>query len=346
MSTGRRSRAVVFAALCTACVLVAGVTVVRAASRNTTATKGTGLPTATSVEPGQLLFRNTRVGSGGELAVAPLAGDHQPRAVAPLKCARVDFAGGRGVCAAFGNGVVPGYTAVVFDARFRRLGSVDLAGTPSRVRVSQDGALGAVTTFVHGDSYRNIGFSTRTTLIDLSTRAVVDELEHFTVLRDGKPFSAVDFNFWGVTFTSDHNRFFATLGTGGHTYLVHGDVAARRLETVTENVECPSLSPDGRRLAFKKEVSQGLGPVRWQLWVLDLDTMRQWPLAETRNVDDQPAWLDGSNVLYGLAANGDAIASAAGGPVRPTDVWVVAADGTGTPAIYLPGASSPSAVPD
>ena len=37
-----------------------------------------------------------------------------------------------------------------------------------------------------------------------------------------------DFNFWGVTFARDGNRFYATLGTGGKTYLVEGDVAARQ----------------------------------------------------------------------------------------------------------------------
>ena len=40
------------------------------------------------------------------------------------------------------------------------------------------------------------------------------DLESFAVTRDGKAIHAVDFNFWGVTFTRDANRFYATLGTG------------------------------------------------------------------------------------------------------------------------------------
>lgn len=39
---------------------------------------------------------------------------------------------------------------------------------------------------------------------------------------------------------------------GGH--LVEGDLAARTVRTVVENVECPSLSPEGARIAFKQAV--------------------------------------------------------------------------------------------
>jgi hypothetical protein len=35
----------------------------------------------------------------------------------------------------------------------------------------------------------------------------------------------VDINFWGVTFARAPGRFYATLGTKGHTYLVEGDWA-------------------------------------------------------------------------------------------------------------------------
>jgi len=42
------------------------------------------------------------------------------------------------------------------------------------------------------------------------------------------------------------------LGTGGHTYLVRGDLARREVGTPRTNAECLSLSPDGRRLVYKK----------------------------------------------------------------------------------------------
>ncbi len=123
--------------------------------------------------------------------------------------------------------------------------------------------------FVAGHSYADAGFSTETTLINLETGAKVGNLEQFTLLRDGKSFRGVDFNYWGVTFAPDGDRFYATLGTGGRTYLVEGSVAERRMRTLRENVECPSLSPDGTRLAFKKRVG-GLVSGTWRFHVLDL----------------------------------------------------------------------------
>ena len=88
-----------------------------------------------------------------------------------------------------------------------------------------------------------------------SLRELVDQamtdLETFTVTRDGKPFKSVDFNFWGVTFRQEPGLFYATLASGGHTYLIEGDAVARTARVIRDAVECPSLSPDNRRLAFK-----------------------------------------------------------------------------------------------
>ena len=56
---------------------------------------------------------------------------------------------------------------------------------------------------------------------------------------------------------------------------------------IAEDVECPSLSPDETRVAFKRRQGDN-----WRLHVLDLDTGREYPLAETRSVDDQVEWLD------------------------------------------------------
>lgn len=138
-----------------------------------------------------------------------------------------------------------------------------------------------------------------------------------------------------MTFADD-NRFFATLGTGGNTFLVEGDVAARRLTVLESGVECPSLSPDGTRIAFKQRNDAGFGPVEWHIAVLTLDTGAVTHLAEQRNVDDQVAWLDDETVMYGLPRD------ETGSPV--TDVWVVPADGTGQPAVFIHGASSPRVV--
>jgi hypothetical protein len=202
---------------------------------------------------------------------------------------------------------------------------VTLGGVPSRARVSPDGRLGATTTFVVGHSYNQDGFSTQTLLIDLRTGKRLANLEDFTILRDGRPFKSVDFNFWGVTFARNSNRFYATLGTGGKTYLVEGNVKAKTGRVLAENVECPSLSPDNSRIAYKKLVG---GRGHWRLHVLDLHTMLSTPLAETRIVDDQAEWLDDGRVLYGLGGQ----------------TWVVNADGTGRPQLYLRNGLSPAVV--
>ncbi len=44
--------------------------------------------------------------------------------------------------------------------------------------------------------------------------------------------------------------------------------AGRRYK-VEVDIECPSLSPDGRRVAFKHRDGGLTGPVAWRLWVLN-----------------------------------------------------------------------------
>jgi Tol biopolymer transport system component len=101
--------------------------------------------------------------------------------------------------------------------------------------------------------------------------------------------------------------------------------------TLAENVECPSLSPDGTRVAYKKRVLTGAS--LWHEYVLDLRTLRQTPLAERHSVDDQATWLDDRTLAYALPANGR---------VGSSDLWSVPADGTGTPRLLIAGASSPA----
>ena len=70
-------------------------------------------------------------------------------------------------------------------------------------------------------------FSTRTSIVDVQRGDfLAADLEKFSVLDKGVPLHEVGFNFWGVTFARDGNRFYATLGTRGRTYLVEGDIAA------------------------------------------------------------------------------------------------------------------------
>jgi hypothetical protein len=146
--------------------------------------------------------------------------------------------------------------------------------------------------------------------------------------------SADDFNFWGVTFSPDSSGFYATLATAGLTYLVRGDIASRTATRLRTNVECPSLSPDGGRVAFKKRVAGRGGRSTAQLHVLDLASMTEIALGhEVRDVDDQLEWLDLEHVLYGHPE-----------PDGRTSIWRLRADGRDQPTRYLPLAESPAVV--
>jgi hypothetical protein len=182
-----------------------------------------------------------------------------------------------------------------------------------------------VTLFVTGDSYADAGsFSTRTTIIDIARGRKLADLEDFVVMRGQRRVTAIDANFWGVTFARDSDRFYATLATGRKTYLIEGSVRARTAHVIHDNVECPSLSPDGTRVAYKKRTGSAEAP--WRLTVLDLATMRETPLTELRSVDDQAEWLDDEHVLYGIDGA----------------VWAARADGRGHPSRFIARADSPA----
>jgi hypothetical protein len=259
----------------------------------------------------------------GEVAVTRTDAPGRP-VFTGLVCERVYASAGRGICLIpkqepLGSAV----SARFFGTDFRPERSTRLDGIASRARVSPSGRYGAATTFVTGHSYKDVGFSTSTSVIDMAAGKKLADLEDFEVTRDGKPFEAVDFNFWGVTFTPDDRRFYATLQTSGDLYLVEGDVEQRTARVIAKDVECPSLSPDGKRIGYKLR-RQG----RWRLHVLELTTGRSTPLAETRSIDDQVEWLDDDRILYGYQG----------------DVWVVQADGSGRPILYLRNALSPAVV--
>jgi hypothetical protein len=287
--------------------------------------------------PARLLFRSTALGSTyGALGVVPLDALDAPPTFTTLRCERVHAAGGAGVCLTAERGVFTTYRAIIFDTEFRPRHTLRLSGVPSRVRVSPDGRLAAITVFVSGHSYAAATFSTLTSIVDLASGDMLsDDLEKFTVWRDGKRFREVDFNLWGVTFARDSRRFYATLRSGGQTYLIEGDVATRAAHVLRRNVECPSLSPDNTRVAFKKREGGGLQPVTWRLSVLDLETLEDWALSETRSVDDQVEWLDDHRLLYSLPAGAQ--------PTAATDTWAVSANAGGA-APRLFGANTYSAV--
>jgi hypothetical protein len=206
----------------------------------------------------------------------------RPRELAgpELDCERVYFAAGRGLCLSTA-GTDSGYQARIFDSSLGTLYTLPLAGVPSRARVSADGRYGAMTAFVNGHAYlENGGYSTVTSIVDMRTgEEMVPNLESFEVRKDGRPFHAADFNFWGVTFAADSNRFYATLRSHGIYYLVEGDLRQQRMRVLRDHVECPSLSPDGTQIAYKSRLGH---QNRWQLKVLDLATLKAHEVAEHR----------------------------------------------------------------
>ena len=107
------------------------------------------------------------------------------------------------------------------------------------------------------------------------------------------------------------------------------------MTSVRTDAECPSISPDRTRVAYKTRQGNS-APGQWHIAVLDLATGKETVLAETRSVDDQVEWLDDNTVLYALPRDGS--------EATVTDVWQVPADGTGSPTILVPEGSSPSVV--
>jgi hypothetical protein len=228
-------------------------------------------------------------------------------------------------------------SAVVFDAgSFRPQHEIGMEGLPSRVRVAPNGKVAAATSFVAGDSYNVDSFSTRTVFIDLDRGEVLTDMERFAIRRDGRDFHPIDMNFWGVTFADDSDTFFATMRTGSHYYLVRGRLSTRRAEVLRDHVECPELSPNGRFIAYKSRIEHGFEPATWELRVLDVATLFDHAVAESRDVDDQVVWLDNDHILYGIP---DGRPYSAG-----VDVWATRADGTGRPLLVVPGAESPAVV--
>jgi hypothetical protein len=288
-------------------------------------------------EGAHVAFRDLTPGpTYGHLAFAPLE-NRADRVVSPLKCNRLHFNDKDGFCLAIGTDPAGFYGHLIDgDGVLKVARSIDLPGMPSRTRVARNGQFAAYTAFVAGDSYLAAGLSTRTRILRVPSGEDVADLESFAVSRDGKEFYSIDFNFWGVTFTRDPNRIYATLGTGGRILLVEGDVTAREFRVIAEDIECPSLSPAETHIAFKKRFGKGLD-AWWQPAVVDLATMTVRLLPEPKHIDDQIEWLDDGHILY-------AVGHSTSAAMRRADVWTLAIDGASPPSIFLPDAESPAVV--
>src|SRR5579859_7986214 len=209
-SAPRLNRVLIFTVLCVACVLLIGGYAFISLQRATTAASGPAGDTPASadvlasvVAQPHLVFLHSPTGDAyRRVAIVPLDAPDGPRYLTPLQCQRVYFQANQGLCLGknYVAGVGSSYDAFNFDDRFQVGATYDDPGQPIRVRLSNDGRLGAMTVFVTGHSYADASFSTQTSLVDMHAGQLLADLEKFTIERDGAAFQSVDFNFWGVTF--------------------------------------------------------------------------------------------------------------------------------------------------
>ncbi|WP_312182151.1 hypothetical protein [Arthrobacter sp.] len=289
-----------------------------------------GLSTAAG---GYVMFRNTAAGEGyGRIGTVSLDLPDGPRRLEDTACDRIYATASLRSCLRTTAGIQTTFSDVVLDPDGNELAAWALPGIPSRTRISPDGSLVASTAFVTGHSYAGTGFSTETRITGVNGKDY-GNIEDFTLLVDGGEIAAADRNMWGVTFGTDGDTFYATAASGGHHWLVRGSLAARTLVSLRDGVECPSLSPDGKRIAFKKEVS-GTAMPHWRVAVLELDSLDETVLAESRSVDDQIEWLNEGTVLYGLPRDGSS---------GDSDIWSLDVAG-GEPELFIEHAWSPAVV--
>lgn len=281
-----------------------------------------------------VLFRNTAAGQGyGNAATVPLSAPGGTRAVSEEACDRVYGTAATVVCLKTNRGLVTAFEAVVLNRDWQQQRAWPVPGIPSRTRISQDGSMIATTVFVTGHSYATAGFSTATEISLPSGSS--GNLEDFALMVNGERLLVNDRNIWGVTFSPGQSDvFYATAASSGRIWLVRGSLSAKTLTAIHDNVECPSISPDGTRIAYKKNDA---GPLtaHWNVALLDLATGKETVLSEKRSVDDQIEWLDNQTLLYGLAdeaTEGD------------SNIWKLGTDPAAQPSLYIPHAWSPSVV--
>jgi len=284
----------------------------------------------------RIVFRTTESGRAyGHVASVPIDAPDGARLTSGDVCDRLDATVARLSCLRIVRGVVPSYTATVSDAAGETAAEWPLPGIPSRTRFSPSGELVAETSFVSGHSYAAVGFSTATVISRVDGTSL-GNLEEWSLTRDGAAVAAADRNFWGVTFVDDRT-FYATVGMTltGTTWLVRGDIDARSMTMLAENVECPSVSPDGRSIAFKRVTGDDPAGPHWTPAIYDVATGAVRVLPEERGIDDQIEWLDDDTILYGMPraqTRGD------------SDVWALEVDGSSDPRILIEHAWSPAVV--
>jgi hypothetical protein len=263
----------------------------------------------------------------GRIAMASPAAPFERR-LTPLSCARVQFAGGTGLCLIEEpDGKAVRQVLYLFEATFALGARFVLSGIPIRARVSPDGRLAAVTTYGEEESPAGERLASASMLIDVASGRVLGDLRSFSVVSAADQPIVAPVDISSVAFV-DGDRFYATLSTADHRYLVTGSVARRRLDVFASGLANEAVSPDGRRLLVKK-LADASG--FWQLAVLDLDSLREVTLNQgPRSVDDQVEWLDAGHVVYHDVTD------------EGTGIWMLPTDGTTGPRLLIADAFSPA----
>src|SRR5262249_25947896 len=102
-----------------------------------------------SAQADLLYFSANALGENyGKLAVATVRALDRPNYSRELRCERVHFSSGVGICLAADRGFFTSYYAIKFDDAMRQGWKIKLNGAPSRVRVSPTGRLAAITVFL------------------------------------------------------------------------------------------------------------------------------------------------------------------------------------------------------
>ena len=291
---------------------------------------------ATVLAGPHVVFRSTLPGNEyGLVAAVPLNDTTGARAFTYVACDRVDVAGEYASCLRTLRGIATKFETQILDSAWQPVQTWPLPGIPSRTRVSDDGMLVGTTAFVSGHSYATIGFSTQTD-IHGTDGTQFGNIEEWALTVDGEAFTAVDRNLWGVTFVDD-DTFYATAASqaAGKTWLVEGSISGRSMASLQENAECPSISPDRTKVAYKKVVDRVNAQSVWAVAVRDIASGTETLIESTSGLDDQVEWLDDDTLLYGLPREDEP---------GTTDVFSVDTTADAQPALFIPGAWSPSVV--
>lgn len=264
----------------------------------------------------------------GRLAVLLLDSPGAVRRPLALSCARVHYAGGRGLCVVQApDGQPARYAVHTFDRTMTLGPRVDVPGVPTRVRVSPDGRRGAITTYAEEESPAGERLATGALIVDMSTGQVLGDVRQFRIDTRATPELDGPIDVGSVAFEADGDRFFAAVSAASGHYLCAGSVDERRLTGILAGVANEALSPGGRQLAVKMLRDGGF----WQLAVIDLRTWEQRELKQgERSVDDQVEWFDEEHVMYHDAYN------------EGTALWILPADGVGKPRVLVEQAYSGS----